>query len=75
VVLVVDAHSMARSVAAMVLGYLQLDPDLRLSALVVIKVSGKQHIEWIQEALDTHQDQPSIVAQIEPNLSPDSIRF
>lgn len=51
VVLVVDAHSMARSVAAMVLGYLQFDIELRLSAVVVNNVSGVRHIEWIKDAL------------------------
>lgn len=68
VVLVVDAHSMARSVAAMVLGYLMLDEELRLSAVVVNKVSGKQHIEWIKQALKTHRDRLVDVQTQQPIL-------
>lgn len=52
VILVVDAHSMCRSVAAMVLGYLALDPKLRLAAVVVNQVNASRHLEWIQQALD-----------------------
>eukprot|EP01138_Halocafeteria_seosinensis_P010700 gb/GECG01010927.1/.p1 GENE.gb/GECG01010927.1/~~gb/GECG01010927.1/.p1 ORF type:complete len:1297 (+),score=152.79 gb/GECG01010927.1/:1-3891(+) len=56
VVLVVDAWSMARSVAAMVMGYLQLDPEMRLGAVIVNKVNGVRHIDWIGEALNSHKD-------------------
>jgi cobyrinic acid a,c-diamide synthase len=56
VVLVVDAYSMCRSVAAMVLGYLALDPQVRLAAVIVNNVQGSMHIEWIQQALRSHAD-------------------
>ena len=56
VLLVVDAHSMTRSVAAMVLGYQQLDKDLRVAALVCNFVNSAKHKQWIREALEAFAD-------------------
>jgi len=52
VVLVVDGGRMARSVAAMLLGYGMLDGDVRLGASVVNRVGGSVHIRWIREAIE-----------------------
>ena len=52
VVLVVDAGKMARSVAAMALGYTVLDKEMRMGAVVVNRVGGKVHIDWIRDAVE-----------------------
>ncbi len=68
VVLVVDASCMARSTAAMVLGYKEFDPALRFGGLVVNKVNGSKHKEWIQEALTSHSDRLRDVGTDKPIL-------
>ncbi len=51
VLLVVDASSMARSVAALVQGFATYDPDLRLAGVVFNRVGGERHRELIWEAM------------------------
>eukprot|EP00957_Ditylum_brightwellii_P147288 11215324-Ditylum_brightwellii.AAC.1 len=52
VVLVIDGSMMARSAAAMAFGYTLYDADVRLSAVVVNKVGGCAHIQWLREAIE-----------------------
>jgi cobyrinic acid a,c-diamide synthase len=52
VLLVIDAGMMARSVAPMALGYANYDPEVNLDAVVVNKVGGSVHVQWIKEALE-----------------------
>jgi cobyrinic acid a,c-diamide synthase len=52
VVLVVDAGKAARSVAATVLGFQSLDPDLRMVGVVLNNVSGERHAELGREAVE-----------------------
>ncbi len=42
-ILVVDAYAMARSAAAVVLGYQRFDPKLRLAGVVLNRVAGQAH--------------------------------
>jgi len=51
VLLVVDAQGMARSAAAMVLGYLRLDPDLKVGAVLFNKVGGEGHFRLLCDAV------------------------
>jgi cobyrinic acid a,c-diamide synthase len=51
VVLVVDAAAMARSVAALVLGFEGFDPDLRVVGLIANRVGGATHARWIADAV------------------------
>ncbi|MDX2541072.1 cobyrinate a,c-diamide synthase [Streptomyces sp. WI04-05B] len=53
VVLVVDASSQARSVAALVHGFVSWDPDVRIGGVILNKVASDRHEEMLREALDS----------------------
>jgi cobyrinic acid a,c-diamide synthase len=52
VVLVVDASSQSRSVAALVHGFASWDPEVRIGGVVLNKVASDRHEELLREALD-----------------------
>lgn len=52
VVLVVDASSQSRSVAALVHGFASWDPEVRLAGVILNKVGSERHEELLREALD-----------------------
>jgi cobyrinic acid a,c-diamide synthase len=52
VVLVVDAATSARSVAAVVLGFESFDADLRLAGVVLNRVAGEGHFAMLREAIE-----------------------
>lgn len=51
VILVLDASAMARSVAAMVLGYLRFDPRLNVIGVIFNRIGGKGHLLYLKEAM------------------------
>ncbi|WP_344530127.1 cobyrinate a,c-diamide synthase [Streptomyces albiaxialis] len=51
VVLVVDASSQSRSVAALVHGFASWDPEVRVAGVVLNKVGSARHEELLREAL------------------------
>ena len=51
VVLVVDASKGARSIAAIILGFLHFDRKLRIAAVILNNVAGQRHANYITEAL------------------------
>ena len=51
VVLVVDAGRGARSIAAIVLGFLQFDTNIRIVGIILNNVAGERHAGYITEAL------------------------
>ena len=53
VLLVVDARSMARSVAALVQGYTRFDPDITLAGVLCNRVGSPGHARILKEALHT----------------------
>ncbi|MHC3468456.1 cobyrinate a,c-diamide synthase [Streptomyces sp. 7R007] len=53
VVLVVDASSQSRSVAALVHGYASWDPQVRVGGVILNKVASDRHEELLREALDS----------------------
>ena len=54
VVLVIDVRSMAESVAAIVKGFEELDPELRLAGVIFNRVGSPRHLELLTDALKTH---------------------
>ncbi|SMF81902.1 cobyrinate a,c-diamide synthase [Streptomyces sp. Amel2xC10] len=52
VVLVVDASSQSRSVAALVHGFASWDPQARLAGVILNKVASDRHEELLRDALD-----------------------
>src|SRR6185369_3748812 len=51
VVLVVDAGAMARSAAAVVRGFRDFDPGVRLAGVVFNRVGGEGHVVLLRDAL------------------------
>jgi cobyrinic acid a,c-diamide synthase len=51
VVLVVDAGGMARSIAALVAGFIAFDPALRVAGVIANRVGSRGHAELLQKAL------------------------
>ncbi|WP_051822344.1 cobyrinate/hydrogenobyrinate a,c-diamide synthase [Desulfonatronum thiodismutans] len=54
VVLVVDARSQGRSAAALVRGFRDFDPELRLAGVIFSQVGGPSHEALIREAMSTY---------------------
>ena len=52
VVLVVDASSQSRSVAALVHGFASWDPEVRVRGVILNKVASDRHEELLREALE-----------------------
>ncbi len=53
VVLVVDASSQSRSVAALVHGFMSWDPEVRVGGVILNKVGSDRHEALLREALDS----------------------
>lgn len=51
IVLVVDASKGARSIAAIILGFLHFDRKLQIRAIILNKVAGERHAKYIIDAL------------------------
>ena len=51
VVLVVDTSAMARSIAALVLGFERFDPALRVAGVIANRVGGVAHARWVADAV------------------------
>jgi cobyrinic acid a,c-diamide synthase len=51
VLLVVDASKGARSIAAIILGFLNFDRKLKISGVILNNVAGERHARYITEAL------------------------
>ena len=51
VILVVDARSMARSAAALVYGFKQFDPRLKLAGVVFNRIGSDGHLQYLRQAM------------------------
>ncbi len=53
VILVVDASSMARSIAALIKGFTEFDPALKFLGVIVNRVASERHAEIVRDAVST----------------------
>lgn len=51
VILIVDAHSMAHSAGALILGFKQFDPDIHLRGVIFNRVAGPRHYEYLKKSI------------------------
>jgi cobyrinic acid a,c-diamide synthase len=54
VVLVVNSARMARSAAAMVSGYINFEPDTKITGVILNNVSGQRHRDKLVKAIEQH---------------------
>ncbi len=54
VVLVVDAGSLTRSAAAIINGFRSFDPEVKIAGVILNKVSGRQHSDKLDVAMETY---------------------
>lgn len=62
VILVLDARSLARSGAAMVLGYKSFDPALEIAGVILNRVASSGHFEMLREAIESSTQVPVLGA-------------
>lgn len=58
VVLIVDVKSMARSAAAVVLGFKNFDPGLNIAGVILNRIGSERHLNLVTEAIETYCDIP-----------------
>ena len=68
VLLVIDGSAMARSAAAMVLGYADFDPDLRVAGVLFNRISGDGHYRLLKEAIESTTDIP-VLGYLKPDAA------
>lgn len=68
VILVVNTHGMSRSVAALVKGYIEYDPDVKIAGVILNKVGSQRHDSMLRDAL---KNTVPVVASLprNPNLT------
>lgn len=62
VVLVVDAHGMARGIAPLILGYQAFAPDVRIAGIILNKIAGARHEAKLRAAIEYYTPVPVIGA-------------
>jgi cobyrinic acid a,c-diamide synthase len=66
VILIVDVKSMARSAAAMVSGFVNFDPDLKIAGVILNRIGSERHLGLVREAVEAHCKVP-VVGYIRKN--------
>jgi len=61
VILVVDARGQARSVAALVKGFAEFDPQVRIAGVIFNNVASDNHARILREAVDSLGSGPKVV--------------
>ncbi len=62
VILVVDASSMARSVAAIIKGYQELDKDIKIAGVILNRVASANHLQILRESIEYYNRCPVLGA-------------
>ena len=63
IVLVVNAHGCARSLAATVKGFCELEPTVEIAGVIANHVGSERHVEWLRSAL-AHENLPPLVGAV-----------
>ncbi len=73
VVLVIDAGAMARSAAALVMGFQHFDPEVRIIGVIANRVGGAGHARLLQEAIEAETGIPFLgyLSHFPDNLVPE----
>ncbi len=61
VILVVDARGQARSVAALVKGFAEFDPQVRVAGVIFNNVASENHARILREAVESLDSGPKVV--------------
>jgi cobyrinic acid a,c-diamide synthase len=56
VILVVNTRNMTRSIAPLVLGFTQFEPDINIAGVILNKVSGPRHEDKLRQVLEHYCD-------------------
>jgi len=67
VILVIDAHKVAQSAAAVVYGYKNYDQDLNLKGIIINNVSSPHHFRLIKEAVEAKMSDLKILGYLPKN--------
>jgi cobyrinic acid a,c-diamide synthase len=59
-ILIVDARSMARSAAAVVLGFEKFDKDLNYAGVILNNLASERHLHYLTEALENNVGMPCL---------------
>lgn len=68
VLLVVDGSAMARSAAAMLLGYARFDPDLCIAGVLFNRIGGEGHYRLLKEAIESTTGIP-VLGYLKPDAA------
>lgn len=60
ILLVVDGSGMAGSAAAVVMGFQKLDPLISLAGVLVNRVAGEGHFQWLRQAIEKRTGVPCL---------------
>jgi cobyrinic acid a,c-diamide synthase len=71
VLLVIDCTKMTRTVAALILGCLHFDPEVRLAGVILNRTAGERHRSLLARSIETYTDLPVLGAL--PKLSDNPI--
>lgn len=66
VILIVDVKSMARSAAAMVSGFVNFDPDVKIAGVIFNRIGSERHLDLVREAVELYCRVP-VVGYIRKN--------
>ncbi|MDF1531179.1 MAG: Ni-sirohydrochlorin a,c-diamide synthase [ANME-2 cluster archaeon] len=68
VVLVIDARSITRSAAAVVMGYKSFDPEVNITGVILNNIGSVRHARKAREAIETYTGTP-VIGEIHRNDS------
>lgn len=53
IILIIDAKKTARSLAAVILGFLNFEPKIRIAGIIINNLASEKHLKYVKEAIET----------------------